>query len=493
MKKSLTLMLAATSAFFFACSDDSSSDNGTGGNGGKVTIEYSGSIKVDAENQTMVVAIPEKEEACVNEDAGVYKWRTVDFGTDTSYSKYMFVGDTLVIIDCDEMDDEGKLHDCDYGGQMLVGGKKGNVNGTWRAVPCMYDTEDTTSICFKPCSEVKGGKLTDEEMDKALTVRRSLKEDEDLLTAMTAPVSIDSNLIDRMTCLTPEELTKKGFNEGTVTISGNSISAKVTSYYKVDTDDDVFDDYMNSEFMSRFYSNLADGDPSLPGFGNLDEEDSSDVERYRELAGVTVLKQTKNSVSFKFLDKTFSLNVKEYSKSIDKVVTAFGIEFDGTRCDFQEEYGEVTKNTCTSNYGEFFDKDTEKDANGNSITVAYEYEKSNYKIFDNCIDNMMDSVYALIRSKDKSSDDDGDDCAALSAAYSRCMDILEEDGEAAALAAGCEEVSQDYAMCFMNAPTTADNSVRSLNKKAIASREQAKKEFLKVSRKFARMLKKLAE
>ena len=59
MKKSLTLMLAATSAFFFACSDDSSSDNGTGGNGGKVTIEYSGSIKVDAENQTMVVAIPE--------------------------------------------------------------------------------------------------------------------------------------------------------------------------------------------------------------------------------------------------------------------------------------------------------------------------------------------------------------------------------------------------------------------------------------------------
>ena len=360
MKKSLTLMLAATSAFFFACSDDSSSDNGTGGNGGKVTIEYSGSIKVDAENQTMVVAIPEKEEACVNEDAGVYKWRTVDFGTDTSYSKYMFVGDTLVIIDCDEMDDEGKLHDCDYGGQMLVGGKKGNVNGTWRAVPCMYDTEDTTSICFKPCSEVKGGKLTDEEMDKALTVRRSLKEDEDLLTAMTAPVSIDSNLIDRMTCLTPEELTKKGFNEGSVTISGNSISGKMTSYYEVDTDDDVFDDYMNSEFMSRFYSNLADGDPSLPGFGNLDEEDSSDVERYRELAGVTVLKQTKNSVSFKFLDKTFSLNVKEYSWSIDKVVTAFGIEFDGTRCDFQEEYGEVTKNTCTSNYGEFFDKTTKK-------------------------------------------------------------------------------------------------------------------------------------
>ncbi|MBR2198811.1 MAG: hypothetical protein IJ909_10505 [Fibrobacter sp.] len=490
MKKSLTLMLAATSAFFFACSDDSSSDNGTGGNGGKVTIEYSGSIKVDAENQTMVVAIPEKEEACVNEDAGVYKWRTVDFGTDTSYSKYMFVGDTLVIIDCDEMDDEGKLHDCDYGGQMLVGGKKGNVNGTWRAVPCMYDTEDTTSICFKPCSEVKGGKLTDEEMDKALTVRRSLNEDEDLLTAMTAPVTIDSNLIDRMTCLTPEELTKKGFNEGTVTISGNSISAKVTSYYKVDTDDDVFDDYMNSEFMSRFYSNLADGDPSLPGFGNLDEEDSSDVERYRELAGVTVLKQTKNSVSFKFLDKTFSLNVKEYSKSIDKVVTAFGIEFDGTRCDFQEEYGEVTKNTCTSNYGEFFDKDTEKDADGNSITVAYEYEKSNYKIFDNCIDNMMDSIYALIESKNKSSDDDGDDCAALSAAYSRCMltsDIEEYyDLE-------CPEVVEDYTECAINAPTTADNSVRSLNKKAIASREQAKKEFLKVSRKFARMLKKLAE
>ena len=449
---------------------------------GGFTIEASGAVKIDKKKQTILIATPNTEEVCVSENAGAYNWKTVDFGIDSSYSKYLFVSDSsMALFDCEYMDEYGEFQNCDEVGQMMkIAEAWGGLNGVWRMVPCLYDSEMHKSTCFKPCSEVPGGKLTDEEGG----VGRTPKEDEDLLTAMTTPVSTDPSQLDRLTCLTPEELTKKGLSEGTITISDTSISSKLTFYYGDNDDGGEFDDYMNSEFMSRFYSNLADGEPSLPGFGNLDEEDSSDVERYKELAGVTVLKQTKNSVSFKFLDKTFSLNVKEYSRSIDKIATTFGIEYDGTKCDFQEERGEVTKSTCNSNYSDFFEKSSKRDANGKSITVAYDYEKSNYKIFDNCIDNMMDSVYALIK-KNGGGINDEKDCDALGEAYVRCMEVtdIEEYYDM-----NCLDVSDDYAKCFINA--SADD-VHSLNKKAVSSREQTKNEFFKVSRKFARKMSRL--
>jgi hypothetical protein len=480
-------MLAATAAFFFACSDDSSSDNGAGAKDGKVTVETSGTIKVDSKNKTVIMAVPNTEEVCVNEDAGIYKWENVDFGTDSTYSKYLFVGDTLVMLDCEEIDEEGEPRYCDDYGQMLVGGNKSNLNGTWKAVPCMYDVEDSVSSCFKPCSEVKGGKLTDEEMDEAFTVRRSLKDDEDMATAMATPPQIDDNLLDRMTCLTPEELTRKGFDEGVVTISGTSVSSKVTYYYEVDDDfDDDFDDYMNSRFMSRLYSNLADGYFDLPGFGNLDEEDSSGVEEYEKDAGINVLKQTKNSVSFKFKDQTFSVSVKEFRSFEEGRSVSFTIGYNKISCDYQEEEGEVTKNTCNAQYGEFFDKGTRRDANDNEITIAYEYEKSNEKTFSKCIESIEDSVYAL--TSDKSNSDDDGDCGRIIQEYYVCS-------ASGSINSNCDYMA--YQECIAAATDDDTDVIASpdweLYKKATSSSELAKKKFLKVSRKFARKMKKFAE
>ena len=479
MKKSLTLMLAVTSAFFFACSDDSSSDSGT--NGGSVTIEVSGTISVDQENKAVVVAVSNAEDVCVNEN-NTYAWKNVDFGVDSSFAKYLFLGDTLVIIDCDEIGKDGEPRYCDDEGQMFVGGKADDLNGTWKSVYCMYDTDDETSQCFKACKDVPGGKLTEEEMAKMYEDMFSSMSELD----MDAEPEVDQKMMDRMTCLDDNDLRK--FPESIMKISGNSITSKVTYSYG---DDDNFDDYMNSRFMSKFYKNLAKGDPSIPDTYYLTEEDSSGVEQYIKSAGIEVTKQTKNSVTFKFADQTFSVDVKKFNNSVDGREFSMSVSFNSMSCDLEAEEGEVTKSTCKAEYGEFFDKETVKDAAGNKITVAYEYEKSNEKDFDRCTDKMVDSVYAAIKGKGGSSDNPL--CDSYKDSYDACVSTLGE-GEI------CDEYQTYYESCLEGGEystplydDTYDESDWELYKKASSSAELAKKKFLKNARKIARKLEKFAE
>ena len=477
MKKGLYLMLAATSAFFFACSDSSSSsDNGTD----SVTIEVSGTITVDAEKQSLVISVENKEDVCVNEN-NAYTWKNVDFGTDTSYAKYLFVGDTLVIIDCEEMNSKGDMKYCDDAGQMLVGGKAGDINGTWKSVLCSYDVEDSVSSCFKSCDEV-GGKLTEEEIEKMyeemFDQMSELSDDDD-------EPAMDPKLMERMTCLDADDM--KRYHESVLKISGSSFSSKVTYSYG---DNDKFDDYMNSRFMSKLYKSLANGNPSIPSASYLTEEDSSGVETLIKSAKIEVTKQTKTSVSFKFADQTFSVSVNKLNR------TATGSEFNmvitanSKSCELDSEEGEVTKSTCKAEYGEFFDKDTEKDAAGNKITVVYDYEKSNSRDFERCAEAMMDSVYAALKGKGGSSLDG--DCSELSESYTRCIMMNYEEADAS----GCSDIADEYADCVMGSysgSVSEDDEWESLFKKANSSAELAKKKFLKTSRKFAREMKKFAE
>ena len=455
MKKSLTLMLAVTSAFFFACSDDSSSDSGT--NGGSVTIEVSGTISVDQENKAVVVAISNAEDVCVNEN-NTYAWKNVDFGVDSSFSKYLFLGDTLVIIDCEEIGKDGEPRYCDDEGHMFVGGKADDLNGTWKSVYCMYDTDDETSQCFKACKDVPGGKLTEEEMAKMYEDMFSSMSELD----MDAEPEVDQKMMDRMTCLDEDDL--KRYSESVLKISGSSFSSKVTYSYG---DDDNFDDYMNSRFMSKFYKNLAKGDPSIPDTYYLTEEDSSGV------------------------DQTFSVDVKKFNNSVDGREFSMSVSFNSMSCDLEAEEGEVTKSTCKAEYGEFFDKETVKDAAGNKITVAYEYEKSNEKDFDRCTDKMVDSVYAAIKGKGGSSDNPL--CDSYKDSYDACVSTLGE-GEI------CDEYQTYYESCLEGGEystplydDTYDESDWELYKKASSSAELAKKKFLKNARKIARKLEKFAE
>ncbi len=456
MKKSLTLMLAATSAFFFACGDDGSSDNGTGS--GSVTVEESGTIIVDTLKKTTIVVTEESEDACVNEGAGVYTWKTVDMGLDSSFSKYEFVGDTLVMYDCDYMDGEGDLGGCENAGQMMVGGDAPKLDGTWKAIFCMYDSEESETHCFKRCEDIPGGRLTEKE------------------AAALNPQELDSSLIDRMNCLTQMELTQYGLDEETVKISGNSISAKVTLYY----DDEEFDDYMNSMFMTSLYRSLTNGRAVIPSPDLLTVEDSSGVAEYLSLSNIEVTKQNKNSVTFKIADQTVSVSVDEYNLS-ERFEFAMTISVNGKSCALQEEEGEVSKRECNVEYEKFLEMSPYKDASGNEFVIAYEYEKSNEDEFEECSEALMDSLYASIMKNEGGSMGD-DNCGNIIQEYYVCT--------AAGSISNCNY--SGYQECLA-ALTDENEMVSSFPKKAVSSREQAKKKFLKVSRKFARMIKKLAE
>ena len=286
-----------------------------------------------------------------------------------------------------------------------------------------------------------------------------------------------------------EELMKAGCVEDedapktTIKISGTSFTTKVE--YN-ESKGHHFDDYMNSEYMYDFYRMLKNESKSTPSIGDLDEEDSVDVKELIEDSVVTILSQTKNSVSFKFKEQSISVKVNEYSRTDEQEKVSLDISYNGTTCSLVGESGYVTKSTCKAEYGEFFDKSTQKDSDGNTFTYAEDYSKTNSRDFSNCMDDLLDSVYAAVRKLKADSDDDDDasliedspcdaiyddyiDCAYQG--YSNCSRYLEQFYD-------CEESYNSVSPALYT-------------KKAVE--ESSKEEFVKRYRKHVKKMQKFAE
>lgn len=467
MKKSLTLMLAVTSAFFFACSDDSSSDSGN-----SEVIEQSGTLIVDEEKQTATAISQLTEEMCVRDEVTLeYAWKSVDFGTDSNFMKYEFVGDTLVVFDYDDWDEEYSTN-----GQMYVGGKAGKLDGTWKSTYCSYSSEKKASTCYKPCSEVKAPKeLTEEEI---MEMMKDMTEEE-----MEAFAEEYTDAMMDSFCLDEEEL--EDYPDVTIKISGTSIKTTI----KFNRTEEDFDDFTNSKFMTSFIGNLISGDGDVPGFSKLFKEDSSGMEKIAKTYKayqVEVSNQSKKNITFKFADQTLSVNFKTVNKSGENRELALDVSSGGKTCSLSEESGDVTKSTCKSEYGEYFDIDRVEGADGVKISVADEYEKSNESGFEDCVEDMMDSLFATIKGKGSSSDDD--ECDRIIQEYYACS-------ASGSINSNCDFVAYQECVAAATDDDTYDVSSPDweLYKKATSSAELAKKKFLKNARKIARKLEKFAE
>ncbi len=460
MKKSLTLLLTVTSAFFFACSDDSSSDSGN-----SEVIEQSGTLIVDEEKQTATAISQLTEEMCVRDEVTLeYAWKSVDFGADSNFMKYEFVGDTLVVFVYDDWDEEYSTN-----GQMYVGGKAGKLDGTWKSTYCSYSSEKKASTCYKPCSEVTAPKeLTEEEI---MEMMKDMTEEE-----MEAFVEEYTDAMMDSFCLDEEDL--EDYPDVTIKISGTSIKTTI----KFNRTEEDFDDFTNSKFMTSFIGNLISGDGNVPGFSKLFKEDSSGMEKIAKTYKayqVEVSNQSKKNITFKFADQTLSVNFKTVNKSDENRELALDVSSGGKTCSLSEESGDVTKSTCKSEYGEYFDIDRVEGADGVKISVADEYEKSNEKGFEDCVEDMMDSLFAAIKGKGSSSDNPL--CDSYKDSYDACVSTLGE-GEI------CDEYQTYYESCLEGGEYSTP-----LYKKASSSAELAKKKFLKNARKIARKLEKFAE
>lgn len=472
-------MLAGTAALFYACGDSGSSDAN-----GSDSYTESGSFVVNKEKKTIMAMMEDEETACVNENLE-YTWKKINLGVDSNYFKYDFVGDTLVIYQSYSSYDFGLDGDeeIDYStsGQMFVGGSNGKLDGTWKSTLCSYDSQLKESTCYKPCSEVKTP--SEKEIDEM-----DVEDLEDLMERLSA------SLFDAY-CLDEEDM--ENHPDITLKISGTSFT-KTVKYNMSDDDEYDFDDYTNSRFMTSFLGELFSSDADVPSINKLFREDSSDMENMiEELAkkDITVSSKTKKSISFNVKGKTLSVNIKDVTLADDHGNFSMNVSYDKTNCSLTEEEGAVTKSKCKAEYGEYFEKDTQKDANGNTITIAYGYEKSNIKDFERCTQEIADSLYTL--TKPKKEDFEVTGCEDLYEQYdavcnnSSSYDDIER----------CSSVQSDYLSCLSNASYDDDDdgedpvapSYELYAKKAPAAAKKAKKEFLKNARRLAYKLQRVAD
>ena len=301
-----------------------------------------GTISID-ENEKMFEMFFQKE-VCVNENAG-YVWETKELNNYRKY-KYDFIGDTLVLYSCNDSD-------CDRYGYMLVGGSAGDLNGTWNAALCDYDSEEKKTSCQRVC-------------------------DEDFINEQTP--------VDKSGCAA-----ENAIYYVTITISGTSFTYRDSDDY---IEYDVFDDYMNSEFMSELYGNLEQGYADAPSINYLVHEDYEGVEKRKRQAEIDVLEQTKNSVVFKYGNQEISVNVEEVLRTKKMSRTSMTIKSSTANCSYWGESGVVTKNTCKAEYGEFFTKQHTTDMRGSKVVLAIDYSKSNKDEFQDCVESLMESLFA---------------------------------------------------------------------------------------------------
>ena len=156
-KKDIVFSSILAATILSACGDNSSSstnaenDNPSSSSIGNNTqplpawfddaekVHYN--LFVDEDAQTFTISLSEQSNmACVIDGDNV-EWMSVPSIFDETY-KYDFVGDTLVLYFWNRDD-----VDFSTDGGMYVGGTAGNLYGSWKYIPCLYDSEKSKSKC----------------------------------------------------------------------------------------------------------------------------------------------------------------------------------------------------------------------------------------------------------------------------------------------------------------------------------------------------------
>ena len=161
-----------------------SADSDNSGQHGRVVIDESKSI--------IKPYLEKSVEGCFMSGLD-FSWKTVDLDVEQSTFKYEFVDDTLVLHSGNSLTEYGS---------MYVGGKNGNLNGTWQSTLCIYNSSAGKSTCYKPCSEVKKmilrkygvsseDELDDEDLEdyrQEYSVKRNTCHDDDEIVDVTLKI-----------------------------------------------------------------------------------------------------------------------------------------------------------------------------------------------------------------------------------------------------------------------------------------------------------------
>ena len=99
------------------------------------------SLIVDESQKTLIISYSsQSEDGCVTDDNNAI-WKSISRPAKTDTVKYNFRGDTLVL--------DKFLWDELREGNMYIGGTAGNIYGTWKRIPCYWESADSTTSCGK--------------------------------------------------------------------------------------------------------------------------------------------------------------------------------------------------------------------------------------------------------------------------------------------------------------------------------------------------------
>lgn len=264
--KSLILygMLIPFATVFFACGDNGESNPSGSNNIGENFVGEKDPIVLNETNHTMTIYSFRSENRCVvDEDNDKYEF-VVHKDTSQVYREYKFLGDTLVILY--NKDGEGTY------GQVLVGGKNGQIKNKWKLTACQYIYESNSVDC--------SGLANPDEVIKGSTVYFDITQD-------TVYISrIDSR--------------------------GNAIEIDAPEV-------DDYDDYTGSTFVQGLFEfmnyahkgiGVAGNSPAPWGAFRTTWSDvgECDIGCVALKKNVTILSRDKKRMSFNFKDVNYELN-----------------------------------------------------------------------------------------------------------------------------------------------------------------------------------------
>lgn len=331
MKKQILLhLIMAEAVLFLACGED---------NKPSATIatdsayDESGSLVVYPEQQMYVTTVVRSEDVCtVDTAAGVYLWQNMLKAPDVDSMYYEFHGDTLVTYHMywtlGYPDQVGLVRGKSTYGEMYIGGTPNVLYGTWKTLPCEYNSETMETECSE--------------------------------TFWTAEVT---------------------YAENTYSVKYQSSFERFKAIY-------VTDYYTKSGFMVGLYTGLS---PSYGCCSLSDVTEKYDEERLAGIIaekGIVIQSQTPTSETFVVGGKVYDVQVKQVSYEKHNQSFAVDVSSGGVTCSWQYYEEDISEPLCRAENKDELGLDYSYDVNGNRYDYAYGYWKSNSMEFRICLDGL---------------------------------------------------------------------------------------------------------
>lgn len=363
MKKLISLSLSVMAlAILSACGEDSSSAAGAGADN-TMTRETRASLVEYPEENLFVQTTFRSEDVCVvykreywDEITDMYtvtidslRWQNMTRRPNVDSMFYEFHGDTLVTYDSywtgDYINDVyvPVMRKETYG-EMYVGGTPGVLYGTWRTLPCEYDSQSGMTTC----------------------------EDTYWNGQVTFTKGVETNVDGKM-----------AFVDG-------AVSTKIVYSFNRFKELRLTEDYMRSEFMYYLYlaftSNHWDLYPTdiyptdIMYKINQQKLDSVIAEH-----GISVQNSTKTSETFIFGGKSFDVHVSQASYEMYSRDVMLEIASEGVTCALYYHTSDMSPDLCRDENKESIDLESRTDVDGNTYYYAYSYLNSNNNEFRACL------------------------------------------------------------------------------------------------------------